>query len=78
MTISFPPPILHCLSEAPKLRNVGNGHVSACLLQTVPDAQVLRAPSRWPLCGAGWQVLEYQERAMNEIRTRVLVGRTIA
>jgi len=30
-----------CLTEEPKLRNVGSGHVSACHLQSVPDAQVL-------------------------------------
>ena len=29
-----------CLAEEPKLRNVGSGHVSACHLQSVPDAQV--------------------------------------
>ncbi len=30
-----------CLTEEPKLRNVGAGHVSACHLQTAPDEQVL-------------------------------------
>ena len=29
-----------CLTEEPALRNVGSGHVSACHLQSVPDAQV--------------------------------------
>jgi peptide/nickel transport system ATP-binding protein len=29
-----------CLTEEPKLRNVGQGHVSACHLQSVPDAGV--------------------------------------
>ncbi len=32
-----------CLTEEPKLRAVGEGHVSACHLQTVPDAKVLPA-----------------------------------
>jgi peptide/nickel transport system ATP-binding protein len=36
-----------CLTEEPKLRNVGDGHVSACHLQSAPDAQVL--PSAVPV-----------------------------
>jgi len=39
-----------CLTEEPKLRNVGSGHVSACHLQSVPDVQVL--PGAVPV-GAG-------------------------
>jgi len=39
-----------CLTEEPKLRNVGDGHVSACHLQTVPDAQVL--PGTVPVAAA--------------------------
>jgi peptide/nickel transport system ATP-binding protein len=30
-----------CLTEEPQLRSVGAAHVSACHLQSVPDAQVL-------------------------------------
>jgi peptide/nickel transport system ATP-binding protein len=30
-----------CLTEEPELRSVGDGHVSACHLQTAPDVQVL-------------------------------------